>query len=188
MLICVYKLLVDHIVWCALFEMCISLYAASPILCKYEDEFFDVVNAKLSLPRLKRKKVITEILKGQIESSDDENARESLFEHLKCNANMATLREYCKMAIEADGFPKMQELGEKMLSELPPEGLLRWCVYIHVYVLIAEPKGEATNRDALSFRVCIYVCMYVCIYVCISVTVNSGHFDCVTATDARQRE
>ena len=29
--------------------------------------------------------------------------------------------------------------------------------------LIAEPKGEATNRDALSFRVSIYVCMYVCI-------------------------
>ena len=56
-------------------------------------------------------------------------------------------------------------------------------------MIIAEPKGEATNRDALSFRVCIYVCsMYVCIYVCISVTVNSGHFDCVTATDARQRE
>ena len=57
-----------------------------------------------------------------------------------------------------------------------------------VIVFIAEPKGEATNRDALSFRVCIYVCMYVCmyvcIYVCISVTVNSGHFDCVTATDA----
>ena len=52
------------------------------------------------------------------------------------------------------------------------------------YALVAEPKGEATNRDALSFRVCIYVCMY----VCISVTVNSGHFDCVTATDARQRE
>ena len=31
--------------------------------------------------------------------------------------------------------------------------------------IIAEPKGEATNRDALSFRVCIYVCMYVCMYV-----------------------
>ena len=58
---------------------------------------------------------------------------------------------------------------------------------LHLYIpsiLIAEPKGEATNRDALSFRVCIYVCMYVCMYVCISVTVNSGHFDCVTATDA----
>ena len=35
--------------------------------------------------------------------------------------------------------------------------------YIHV---IAEPKGETTNRDALSFRVCIYVCMYVCMYIC----------------------
>ena len=32
-------------------------------------------------------------------------------------------------------------------------------------IIIAEPKGEATNRDALSFRVCIYVCMYVCMYV-----------------------
>ena len=31
--------------------------------------------------------------------------------------------------------------------------------------IIAEPKGEATNRDALSFRVCIYVCMYVCMYI-----------------------
>ena len=66
---------------------------------------------------------------------------------------------------------------------------LSWIVFC---IFIAEPKGEATNRDALSFRVCIYVCMYVCmyvcIYVCISVTVNSGHFDCVTATDARQRE
>ena len=31
--------------------------------------------------------------------------------------------------------------------------------------IIAEPKGEATNRDALSFRVCIYVCMYVYMYV-----------------------
>ena len=31
--------------------------------------------------------------------------------------------------------------------------------------VIAEPKGEATNRDALSFRVCIYVCMYVYMYV-----------------------
>ena len=31
--------------------------------------------------------------------------------------------------------------------------------------VIAEPKGEATNHDALSFRVCIYVCMYVYMYV-----------------------
>ena len=32
------------------------------------------------------------------------------------------------MAVAADGFPSMQQLGEKVLSELPPEGLLEWCV------------------------------------------------------------
>ena len=37
-----------------------------------EDEFFEVVNAKLSLPRLKQKKVITENLKPKIEIVDNE--------------------------------------------------------------------------------------------------------------------
>ena len=27
--------------------------------------------------------------------------------------------------------------------------------------IMAEPKGEASNRDALSFRVGMYVCMYI---------------------------
>ena len=30
-------------------------------------------------------------------------------------------------------------------------------------MLVAKPKGEASNRDALSFRVGMYVCMYICI-------------------------
>ena len=62
---------------------------------------------------------------------------------------------------------------------------MRMCLLNSIIALVAEPKGEATNRDALSFHVCIYVCMYICMYI--YVTVNSGHFDCVTATDARQR-
>ena len=37
---------------------------------------------------------------------------------------MAKLREYCRIAISAGAFPKMQDLGEKMLRNLPPEGLL----------------------------------------------------------------
>ena len=40
----------------------------------------------------------------------------------------------------------------------------RDCIIRHVY-----PKGEASNRDALSSPVCIYVCMYVCMYVYIRV-------------------
>ena len=34
-----------------------------------------------------------------------------------------------------------------------------------VLIIIAEPEGEASNRDALLSPICIYVCMYVCMYV-----------------------
>ena len=95
-----------------------------------------MVDAKLNLLRLKRKKVITESLVTKIESADSANARELLYDHLYCNADVGTLREYCKMAIATDGFPKMQKLGEKMLSELTL-GMLEWgiAVLVHVCVL-----------------------------------------------------
>ena len=109
---------------CALFDLWISLDAASLILEKYEDDFIDVVNPKLKLRWLKRKKVLTDSLITDIESADTGNAVELLFEHLRLHADVATLREYCKMVITADAYPKMQKLGKKMLSELPPEGLL----------------------------------------------------------------
>ena len=48
-------------------------------------------------------------------------------------------------------------------------------------IMIAKPKGEASNRDALSSPVCIYVCMYVYVYICISVPVNPRHLDCAIA-------
>ena len=100
----------------------------SQVLKKHEKTFFDVVNAKLNLLKLKRKKVLTENLITRIESANNEDAKEILFDHLSCNADMAALREYCEMIIVAEAFPKMQKLGEEMLSELPPEGLLQWCV------------------------------------------------------------
>ena len=102
----------------------------SQVLKKYENTFFDVVNAKLNLLKLKRKKVITESLLSQIESVDNEDAKELLFDHLTCHADVAALREYCKVIIAAGAFPKMQQLGERMLSELPPEGVLEWCVVL----------------------------------------------------------
>ena len=104
--------------------MCIPLNVELQVLKKYEDEFFNVVDPKLHLLRLKRKKVITEALISKIETADSEDAKYILFEHLLHNADVAALREYCKMAIAADGFPKMQNLGEKMLNELALEGML----------------------------------------------------------------
>ena len=82
------------------------------------------MDAKHNLRRLKRKKVITDSLITKIENSNNETAQEVLFEHLHSNADVATLREYCKMAIAADAYPKMQSLGDKMLRDLPPEGML----------------------------------------------------------------
>ena len=105
------------------FVLCIFLVAVSLVLEKYEEEFFKVVDAKYNLLKLKRKMVIDGGLIAKMESTNDETAKELLFEHLKSNANVVTLREYCKMIIVAEGFPKMQKLGMRMLNELPPEGL-----------------------------------------------------------------
>ena len=60
----------------------------------------------------------------KITNSDKEEAKEVLFAHLQENADVAALREYCRMIIAAEGYPKMRELGNAMLLELPPEGLL----------------------------------------------------------------
>ena len=99
-----------------------------------------MVNPKLNLLWLKRKEVISEGLIADIKAADTRDAKEILFEHLHHNADVAAVREYCKMAMAAEGFPRMQKLGEKMLNELTLEGLLgqcvlcRVCVHVHVWV------------------------------------------------------
>ena len=112
----------------------ISLDAVSQVLEEHEAEFFDAVDAKRRLLWLKRKKVISDSLVMEIESSDSEKAKELLFEHLHNNASAATLREYCKMVIGLDAFPKMQMLGRKILDDLAPEGLLARVVLCVVLV------------------------------------------------------
>ena len=97
-----------------------------------------MVNPKLNLLWLKRKEVISEDIVAKIKAADNGDAKEILFEHLHRNADVAAVREYCKMAIAADGFPKMQKLGEMMQNELTLEGLLEQCVLccvcVHVHV------------------------------------------------------
>ena len=107
-----------------MFELCVSLDSASQVLKKHEDAFFAVMDAKLDLLELERKNVIPDSLVKEIESADYETAKEVLFKHLHKNADVASLREYCRVAIAARAYPKMQSLGEKMLRDLPPEGLL----------------------------------------------------------------
>ena len=89
------------------------------VLEKYEEDFFQFINAKLRLRKLIRKGVITDTIKEAIESANNDDSREILFGHLKCNADVATLKKYLKVAIAADGYPNMQSLGRKMMEELP---------------------------------------------------------------------
>ena len=99
-----------------------SPFSASQFLKPFEDEFADVVNAKQSLFKLKHKGVISQAVKASIEATkDNEEATYLLLEHLEKNATVDTLREYCKVAIAADDFPRMQELGKKMIIALPLE-------------------------------------------------------------------
>ena len=97
-------------------------FSASQFLKAFEDEFVEVVNAKQSLLKLKRKGVISPDVKASIERANVGDAKCLLFEHLEKTATVDTLREYCKVAIAADAFPRMQELGRKMIEALPPEG------------------------------------------------------------------
>ena len=106
-------------------------FSVSEFLKKHETEFFEVIDPRLSLLRLVRKGVITEYVKSSIDTSNTKDAREVLYHHLTHHATVDTLREYCEVAIDADGLPKMQSLGGKMMEEMEQAG---WWSCVHVCV------------------------------------------------------
>ena len=110
--------------------MTFSLRAASQFLRAYEDDFFKAVDAKVSLLRLKRKGVISEGVIADIQGAkNDDDAKEILYKHLVKNATVNTLKEYCNVATAAEGFPRMQEFGRKMLEMLQLGGWLEMCLF-----------------------------------------------------------
>ena len=127
----------------------VSPFLVHMVLEKYEEDFFKCVNAKLWLRKLIRRGMITGIIKGDIESANDDEAREILFDHLKQNANVDTLKKYLKVAIAADGDPKMQSLGRKLMEELEQGGWLKLCTHLCVCVCACV-------------RACVHVCLQCC--------------------------
>ena len=119
-------------------------FQVSEFLKKHETEFFEVVNPRLSLLRLVRKGVITEDVKSDINTSNTKDAREVLYHHMAHHANVDTLREYCEVAIDAEGYPKMQSLGRKLMEELEKGGWSELCACV-----------------------CLCMCMCVCQSVCV---------------------
>ena len=113
-----------------------SPFSASQFLKEYDKEFLDIVNAKQSLLKLKYNGVISADIASAIATANDEDAKYLLFEHLDKNATVDTLREYCEVAIAADGFPKMQAFGKKMMEALPLGGWLELCLWlVHICAL-----------------------------------------------------
>ena len=137
------------------------MYAASQVLEKYEDEFFKVVDATVNLPRLKRKNVVTEKVITRIKGGDSSEAKDYLYEHLKTNATVDTLREYCTMISEANGLPRMQELGKKMLRELPPGVLV--CHPVCVCVCVCACVCACACACVCTVRTYMCVWMYTCL-------------------------
>ena len=100
-----------------------DLYSLVPeVLKEYEDAFFQVVHPKYNLLKLVRKKVINEDLASRISATTDDEGRELLYHHLKHHGSVQTLREFCEVAVAADGYPNMQKLAEKMLHAIPTDG------------------------------------------------------------------
>ena len=115
-----------------------SPFSASQFLKEYDKEFLDVVHAKQSLLKLKHKGVISPDIASAIATANEEDSKYLLFEHLEKNATVDTLREYCEVAIAADGFPRMQAFGRKMMETLSLEGLLElWLWLVHIYTVDA---------------------------------------------------
>ena len=96
----------------------VSPVSVSKLLKKHDTEFFEVVNPKLKLLKLKRIGVITEDVLSHIDTATNEDAQEILYDHLIHHADLDTLRKYCDVAIQAEGHPNMQALGKKMKEEL----------------------------------------------------------------------
>ena len=110
----------------------VTPFSISNFLEKHEKEFFEVVNPRQSLRKLIRKGVVTEDLMKSVERSNIDDGREILFEHLKLHASVQTLREYCKVAIDANGYPNMQSFGRKMMEELKQRGWFQLHARLHV--------------------------------------------------------
>ena len=112
----------------------------SGILEKYEDTFSVVVITKANLQRLKRTRVITESTYSRIYNANDNDAKEILYDHLKHHGSEDTLRDFCEMAIEAKGYPKMQKLGEKMMKGLTQGGWFQCVLWFSLVDIQASMK------------------------------------------------
>ena len=61
----------------------LSHFSASRYLAEFENEFLELINAKLNLVKLKHKGVIPSDVKTSIFGANDDDAKYILFEHME---------------------------------------------------------------------------------------------------------
>ena len=140
-----------------------TLFPVKEILKKHKTEFFSVVDARLSLRKLKRLQVITQDIMALINAAtNDEDAQEILYEHLTDHADVDSLLKYCEVIIAAEGYPRMRSLGMKMKEDL-----------------------QCMQRGWL----CVHVCVRVCVCVCTLVRVTLGWDEaCKNCSTSQERQ
>lgn len=96
----------------------VSWPSACTILKKNEKDFIDCMTLKDNVKELERKGVIPEVVEKAIKEGTHKDAKEILYDHLVKNGNVEALRKLCEWAIAAHGYPRMQDFGRKMMSDL----------------------------------------------------------------------
>jgi hypothetical protein len=87
---------------------------------KYEAQFLSDVNTEEIIDELEKLNLISGKLRNKIKSvSSRQEASRLLLDHISHNFNTESLTTLCKVMSEEKGYPKMNDLGKRMLSDLP---------------------------------------------------------------------
>ena len=87
---------------------------------RYKAQFLSDVNSEEIVEELEKFNLIPGKLRSRIESvSCREEANRLLLDHICANFITESLTTLCKVMCEEKGYPKMNDLGRRMLSDLP---------------------------------------------------------------------
>jgi hypothetical protein len=87
---------------------------------RYKPQFLSDVSTEEIVEELEKLKLIPGKLRRKIKSvSSRQEANRLLLDHICANFNTESLTTLCKVMCEEEGYPKMNDLGKRMLSDLP---------------------------------------------------------------------
>ena len=116
-LVCI---IIMHLIPCS-FSMSIE---GRRILKEVQREFKECVDARAIAQKARMEKIIPEAVEIKInESKTSDEAKEVLFEHLHDQVTLESLRRFCSIMIESEGYQLMQKFGKRLLAKLEE---VRW--------------------------------------------------------------